>query len=430
MNKKTIFALAGILVLILTVALLQNRKLGAFNPRESAPDPEESAVTETIAMNPSTNLSTNPLIDSNTKFAFHLFTHLASKQPEANLFISPTSVALALAMTYNGAEGTTATEMGQTLQLPAEMNREDINQAFEALRLNLVGSDESVKLAIANSLWLRQDFPLKEKFQQESEKFYDAKVTELDFTQASAKDTINRWVKDNTAGKIEEIVEQITPSDVLYLINAIYFKGNWTDKFDKDNTVEQPFYLANGKVTQQPMMTRHGEYSYYENEQFQAVSLPYGKEEKLVMDIFLPRENSNLANFTQELNPENWQQWLQGFSKRDGFVQIPRFKLEYEVQLNHALQSLGMKTAFNPAQANFSAMSSRSVYVNGVKHKTFLEVNEEGTEAAGVTSVQIRATSIGIAVEPFTMVVDRPFFCAIRDRKTGSILFLGAIVEP
>ena len=426
MNKKTILALAGMLLLIVTVALFQDKKLGALNPFESTPDQEESTVTEKVAANP----AANPLIDGNTKFAFHLFTNLASKQPEENIFISPTSVALALAMTYNGAEGTTATEIGQTLQLPAEINQEEINQAFEALRLHLVSSDESVKLAIANSLWLRQDFPLKEKFRQESENFYDAKVTELDFNQASAKDTINRWVKDNTAGKIEQIVDRITPSDVLYLINAIYFKGNWTYKFEQNNTVEQPFNLGDGKVKQKPMMTRNGEYSYYENEQFQAVSLPYGKEEKLVMDIFLPRENSNLANFTQELNSENWQQWLQGFSKREGLVQIPRFKLEYEVPLKDALQSLGMKTAFNPAEANFSAMSSGSVYVNGVKHKTFLEVNEEGTEAAGVTSIEFSVTSVGISVEPFTMVVDRPFFCAIRDRNTGSILFMGAIVEP
>ena len=423
MNWKTIVPLAAILLLIVTLGLLQGKKLGAFNQLQ-----EESPTSETTI---SHTLPHGSLIDANTKFAFHLFAAMRAKQPQENIFISPTSAAMVLAMTYNGAQGTTAAEMARALEVP-EMSREEVNEGFQALalHLDLLNGDENVNLAIANSLWLREDFPLKEAFRQDTQEFYDAEATELDFTNPGAKDIINGWVKENTEGKIDSIVEQITPRDVLYLINAIYFQGDWTYQFDKNQTTEKPFYLANGKTKQQSMMSRHGEYNYYENDDFQAITLPYGEDRLLEMAIFLPGPNSNLAAFTTQLTPENWELWRSRFSKREGLFQMPRFKLEYEVQLNDALQSLGMKTMFQPGRADLTAMSPSSVYVNRVKHKTFLEVNEEGTEAAGVTSIGIRITSINPREENFTMIVDRPFFCTIIDKETGSILFMGVILEP
>ncbi len=423
MNWKTIVPLAGILLLIVTLGLLQGKKLGAFNQLQ-----EESPTPETTI---SHTLPHGSLIDANRKFAFHLFAAMRAKQPQENIFISPTSAAMALAMIYNGARGTTAAEMARALEVP-EMSREEVNEAFQALALHfdILNGDDSVNLAIANSLWVREDFPLKEAFRQDTQEFYDAQATGLDFTNLGAKDIINSWVQENTGGKIESIVEQIQPSDVLYLINAIYFQGDWTYQFDNNLTTEKPFYLADGKTKQQLMMSRHGEYNYYENDDFQAITLPYGEDRLLEMAIFLPRPNSNLAAFTTQLTPENWELWRSRFSKREGLFQMPRFKLEYEVQLNDTLQSLGMKTMFQPGRADFTAMSPSSVYMNRVKHKTFLEVNEEGTEAAGVTSISIRMTSINPREENFTMIVDRPFFCTIIDKETGSILFMGAILEP
>jgi len=200
------------------------------------------------------------------------------------------------------------------------------------------------------------------------------------------------------------------------------------EQFDKDKTVERPFYLADGTQKEHPMMSQSGEYQYYEDDTVQAISLPYGKG-RLSFYVFLPRETVSLDTFEQQLTPENWQQWINQFGKRDGSIVLPRFKLEYEIQLNEALKALGMDVAFD-RRANFSNMTEADVLINQVKHKTFVEVNEEGTEAAAATSVGIIPTSATFPQPPFEMVVDRPFFCAIRDNQTGTILFMGSIREP
>jgi serpin B len=177
------------------------------------------------------------------------------------------------------------------------------------------------------------------------------------------------------------------------------------------------------------MMSQSGRYRYYENENFQAVTLPYGTE-RLSLYVFLPRKNTSLDAFQQQLAVENWQQWMNQFQMRRGSIQLPRFKFEYDIQLNTALKSLGMEAAFDGSRANFSNMTSASVKIDEVKHKTFVEVNEEGTEAAAATSVRATLTSARMPEEPFQMVVDRPFFCAIRDNQTGTVLFMGSIREP
>lgn len=215
----------------------------------------------------------------------------------------------------------------------------------------------------------------------------------------------------------------------MFLINAIYFKGKWMNEFDKSQTADQPFTLADGRQKQHPMMSQRGDYRYTENQQFQAVSLPYGKG-RTSLYVFLPKPNSNLADFQKTLTAENWQTWMKTFSKREGSIQLPRFKMEYEIQLKKSLSALGMGIAFDPLKADFSNLSETSTRIDEVKHKTFVEVNEEGTEAAAVTSIGIRATSAQMEVAPFSMTVDRPFFCAIRDNKTGEILFMGEIVNP
>jgi serine protease inhibitor len=382
--------------------------------------------SRTMAQSPNQSVDSR-LVEANTKFGFKLFQEVLKQDSNKNVFVSPTSIAIALSMTYNGASGETQQAMAKALELQG-MSLPDINQANEALKATLEKADPDVQLAIANSLWAKQGIPFKPEFLQSNQQFYKAKVTELNFSSPDATKTINGWVKENTRGKIDRIINQIQPNDVLFLINAVYFKGNWSKQFDKSQTTERPFYLSNGTQKQHPMMSQSGKYRYYENETLQAVSLPYGKG-RLSFYVFLPKKNTNLKTFEQQLSLENWQQWMNQFQMRSGSIQLPRFKFDYDIQLNNALKALGMETAFSN-QANFSNMTSASVAIDEVKHKTFVEVNEEGTEAAAATSVGMVLTSAPMPQEPFQMVVDRPFFCAIRDNETGTILFMGSIQEP
>lgn len=215
---------------------------------------------------------------------------------------------------------------------------------------------------------------------------------------------------------------------IKFLINAVYFKGKWTTQFDKKQTAEYPFYLAAGREKKHPMMSQSGKYRYYETKQFQAVSLPYGKDERLSLYIFLPSQNSNLSAFNKNLNAENWEKWMSQFRSQKGFIRLPRFKMNYDIKLNDTLKILGLGVAFGN-RANFSGIGD-NLSISEVKHKTFVEVNEEGTEAAAVTSVGVAPTAAIPQEQPFQMIVNRPFFCAIRDNQTSTVLFMGSIVEP
>lgn len=409
-------ALSLIVVILLTGSLIRQ-------PKEVKANVTNSSFTKQ-----NSNNMTEKLVQANTNFGFKLFSQIFAKDGGKNIFVSPSSVAIALQMTYNGAAGSTQQAMAQTLQLQG-ISLAEINQSQLALTQNLAKIDPKVQLDIANSLWLKEGFPFKPEFLQTTEKYYQAKITNLDFNNPNSVKIINDWVSQNTNSKIPKIIDEIDPSSVLFLINAIYFKGNWEKEFSKSATQEQPFTLLNGTRKQHPLMSQRGKYRYYETPEFQAISLPYGSG-RLSMYVFLPKPNVKQADFYRNLTAENWQQWMKKFSSRNGQIVLPRFKLEYDLTLNQALQALGMGVAFQD-QANFSNMTSKQVKIDEVKHKTFVEVNEEGTEAAAVTSIGIRATSaLPREEEPFKMVVDRPFFCAIRDNQTGTILFMGSIVDP
>ncbi|MCV3213483.1 serpin family protein [Plectonema radiosum NIES-515] len=378
---------------------------------------------------PSTKKTVKPdtkVVAANTKFGLKLFSEIWKKDSKDNIFISPSSVAIALAMTYNGASGSTQQAMAKALELQG-ISLEDINSSNAALKTLLENTDPKVQLTITNSLWANKDTSFKSEFIQRNKDFYKAKVANLDFKDSRSSGVINTWVNDNTRGKINKIVEKIEPSQVLFLINAIYFKGNWKNEFDQKQTAEYPFYVASDKPKKHPMMSQTGDYRYLENEQFQAVSLPYGKDGKISFYVFLPKQNNSKA-FYENLNSDNWQKWMTQFSEQEGFVRLPRFKINYDITLNDALSNLGMGEAFS-SKANFSAMG-KNLTISQVKHKTFVEVNEEGTEAAAATSGEIVATSAIEKPKPFRMIVDRPFFCAVRDNQTGSVLFMGSIVEP
>jgi serine protease inhibitor len=377
-------------------------------------------------------VSNKQIIAANTRFAFKLFAALVQQDSGANIFISPASIALALAMTYNGARGETAQAMAYTLEF-GELSLDAINQANAELKALLVQQQPHVALAIANSLWARQGVEFSSEFMQRNTEFYAAEIVELDFAASSAVARINDWVRQQTNDKIAKIIDDIPGAAILFLINAIYFKGDWTKTFDKAQTRPGSFTLRDGTQQQHPMMTQSGDYRYFENADVQAISLPYA-DGRLSMYIFLPAPQSSLAAFQATLNAANWDGWMRQFHSKEGRIVLPRFRLEYEVTLNQALSALGMAIAFAPQSADFSGMVATAatgprLCIDEVKHKTFVDVNEEGTEAAAITAVIMTRASF-TAKRKFSMVVDRPFFCAIRDDQSGTILFMGSVSEP
>ncbi|NET33550.1 MAG: serpin family protein [Cyanothece sp. SIO1E1] len=397
---------------------------------KSSPELIDSSGAPEAPLNVSPLTTDTNLVQASTRFGFKLFSKVLEQSPDENVFISPTSVAIALTMLYNGAEGETQQAMAQALELN-DISLEDANQAIANLQSDLEDADpEVVKLSIANSLWAKQGIPFKPAFLTRNQNFFSAKITHLDFRDPSAPNTINKWVDQKTEGRINQVINEIDPEALLFLVNAIYFKGSWSQEFDAKETVDRPFYRLDGTQKQHPMMSQSGEYKYLETEQFQAVSLPYGSG-RLSMYIFLPKQDSTLPEFQTNLNAQTWSAWITQFQQREGSIQLPRFQLNYSVGLNAPLEDMGMGIAFDAERANFNGISPVQTLVNRVQHKTFLEVNEVGTEAAGVTSIQIGITSVPVdPPPPFRMVIDRPFFSAIRDNQTGAVLFMGSIIEP
>jgi len=368
------------------------------------------------------------LVAAQNGFGFQLFSQVARPDTAENVMISPSSVAIALSMAYNGATGETQQAMADALNLQG-MSLEEVNQANSALEVLLENADPEVTIGIANSLWGREGFAFDPQFLQRNQDFYNAEVQQLNFADPAAIAIINEWVSDSTAGKIPTIVEQIAPEQVLFLINAVYFNGTWAEAFNPRQTQERPFTLASGASVEVPMMRQQGSFRYLETEQFQAIHLPYGSG-RLSMVVVLPQAETGLADLQASLTAENWQTWMTRFSPREGTLQLPRFKSEFGTSLNEALQALGMGIAFDPAAADFAGINpDEQLFISAVEHRTFIEVNEQGTEAAAATSIGISVTSAPID-PPFQMVCDRPFFYAIQDNETGAILFMGAIQNP
>jgi serine protease inhibitor len=373
--------------------------------------------------------SVNPeLTSANSRFGFKLFQTMQQQDASRNLMISPTSIAMALDMVYNGASGPTQKAMDQALQLNG-LDLTPLNQANRDLKAALESTDPQVQITLANSLWVKKDFSFKGDFWKASRESYRARLSTVDFAQPSAAKSMNDWVSRNTQGKIPQIVDRTNPDDVMFLLNALYFKGGWSRPFDKSETTDRDFHLSTRKTKPVPMMAQRGHYAYLETPQFQAVALPYGTG-RFSLYVFLPKSDSSLTALSKELTATNWKTWMGQFSDRPGAIQLPRFKLEYGADLKPALSALGMGSAFDPIQAKFANLSDQPTFISQVKHKTFVEVNEVGTEAAAATSIVMTATSARIPEAPFQMVADRPFFCAIRDSQTDTLLFLGAIVDP
>jgi serpin B len=387
-------------------------------------------LTRSLASNTKSQKSVDErLTAAASKFSFKLYDQLLKERPQENTFVSPASVMLALAMTYNGADGSTRQAMARALEFEG-MNLDEVNRAFADLKFALTPTDPKIQIRIANSIWARNGLALKPAFIERNKKYYGAEIATLNFSDPAAPDTINAWVNKNTEGKIQKIVERIKSEHVLFLINAIYFKGAWTAEFDKAKTKPDTFRLTGGEQKQLPMMSRAASFPYYKGEGFQAVALPYGQG-SVSMYIFLPDEQTGLDHFERELTPENWDTWMKSFRVTPGDLKLPRFKVEWESDLNDALKALGMTEAFDETRADFSQMAeagSGNIYISNVRQKSFCEVNEEGTVAAAVTAVGVGVTSV--QPKPFSMKVDRPFFFAIRDNQTQVVLFMGSVRNP
>lgn len=365
------------------------------------------------------------VLAGNTHFAFDLAKILQAEDPDASLFLSPLSISTALAMTYHGARSTTKETMEKALSYEG-ISAEAIGQTYQALLPYLEQIDPKVEIAIANSIWAREGKEIQQDFLDLNKAYYYTEVTTLDFSKDSAADTINGWIEDATKGKIERMLEPpIQPNVVLYLINAIYFKGKWTTPFDKDNTRDGTFTSSQGEQQTVPMMDRKDTIEYFEGDSYKAVRLPYG-EGRLSMVCILPSEGTNLSAFLEGMNEMKWEEIRAGLSEtEDVILQIPRFKLEYGIkELNDSLISLGMEEAFSD-QADFSGIRD-GIFINRVLHKAVIEVNEQGSEAAGATVVEMTESA---AMDPITFVADRPFLFLIVDDTTGTILFLGTLQE-
>lgn len=350
---------------------------------------------------------------------------------EGNRFISSPSLFMALSMVYNGADDVTEEEISNVLEVPG-MDAKELNQANASLMNQLASDSEAIQLSIGNSIWLNESYQFQADFAKNNEDYFNAKIEEIDVTDSESVDRINGWVEVSTNGKIKEMMEApLDPRLVTVLLNAIYFKGDWQYPFDEEETSEQDFHLADGSLKKMPLMTLSEELPYLETDDFQAVTLPYGEEE-MAMKVFLPKEGSSLGDFEESLTGENWDKWKKAFGEIEGTLRLPKFQLEYEVEMNDALKGLGMASAFDRFTAEFPQMVKKEdeeLFISKVKQKTFLDINEKGTEAAAATSIEIVEES-GSSELPFEMKVDRPFFITIEDMETGLILFMGAIEEP
>ena len=367
------------------------------------------------------------LVDASNEFAFGVFREIDAQDDPGNRFISPLSMSMALGMTYNGAAANTAAQMADVLGLD-ELTVQEANEAYRDLIDLLLDLDGRVEMGIANSIWHRTDVTVERAFLDTNREYFDARVSALDFGDPGASQIINDWVKDQTRGRIEKIVPDDIAGFVMFLINAVYFKADWTTQFDKSRTRDEPFTLPDGTTRNVPMMY-HGRaeettFRVTTGDGASVIDLPYGGD-AFTMTLVLPDPGTSVDDLVGDLDEARWNAWIGALTEQRVHVVLPRFELEYEIELKSVLEAMGMTDAFAPGRADFSRMrSGGGLWIDHVKHKTFVKVDEEGTEAAAVTSVAI------VESAPPTLRFDRPFVLAIRERFSGTILFLGKIVDP
>jgi serine protease inhibitor len=395
------------------------------------------ATLSSCKQNPAGPASDNPInritplekkvVETGNSFGFKLFTCLNNEETGKNIFISPFSVSMAFGMLLNGANGSTLDSLEQVLG-DAGMSLDDINAAYKNSSSFLTTLDAHVSFQIANSIWYTYGFPALPNFLNVNKNYFNAEVNSLDFTSPSAPLTINNWVNTKTNGKIPTIIDGGIPSGtVMYLINAIYFKGAWTNSFNTSNTNDASFTCGDGSLTTCKMMSQNATFAYYADNFVQAIDLPYS-DGSFSMTVLLPAAGVSIDQYASALTQVQWNTIINKLDSANVDLYVPKFTLNYSKSLGDELKALGMGIVFDYMRANLTGISKMGkLYVTDVLHKTYVKVDEEGTEAAAVTTIVVGVT---VVFPKPVMRIDRPFIFAIREHKTGTILFIGKVVNP
>jgi len=364
-------------------------------------------------------------VNADNRFAFTVFKEVSALATNPNTFFSPLSLNLALGMLYNGASGDTRTEMAEVLGM-ADFSEIEINEYYQKMSQSLLNIDPLTDISIANSIWYRSGYPVKQPFIDINQNYFDAVVKALDFDRPDAAAIINKWCADNTKDRIKEIIKSSIGNDVMmYLINALYFKSKWQYEFDKANTKQDDFTLADNQKKKADMMEQTTDLPYYADQHMQCVEMPYGNQ-AFSMVVILPGNDMDVDGLIDYLDNTVWQKIVDNLYPRNVHLKLPRFKIECDIELNDPVKNVGMQRIF---MGGFANISDGDLAVSNIKQKTFVEVNEEGTEAAAVTVIEIVETSIGPGSSvPF--YANRPFLYLIKEKSTGAILFIGRMDEP
>jgi len=384
---------------------------------------------------PTTSDMGKMVVDANNQFALDLYSALAQENPDGNLFFSPWSISSALAITYEGARGTTAEEIRSVFNFPADDSTRW--NGYKEITDGLNSGNSGFTLETANALWAEDTYPFLPSYLTTTDRYYGAHVTSLDFLNSpeESRETINRWVEERTRNRIRNLLPagSIDSATTLVITNAIYFKGTWATQFKPENTAVDNFRVTPATTIQVQMMKRTdagASYWYTETETLQVLGLPYAHKDgkELSMLVILPKDN-DLNAAEQSLDPGKLSELRQSLVYKQVMVYFPKFKLEAGYQLRNTLSEMGMPSAFIPGQADFSGMDgSTSLVISDVFHKTFVEVNEEGTEAAAATAVPVSRGMSEVTIPTFR--ADHPFIFLIQDSGNGNILFMGRVVEP
>jgi serpin B len=391
--------------------------------RDDSPKDEDVQPAKPIEL----SVKQSEKANTDNQFSFAMFKEVSAMNG-ANTFFSPLSLNMALGMLYNGASGDTRSEMAKALGM-ADFTDVEINEYYQKISQSLLKIDPLTDIGIANSIWYRDGLPVKQPFIETNKKYFDAEVRALDFSRSDAADIINKWCADKTKDRIKEIIANPIREDVMmYLINALYFKSKWQFEFDKAQTKQDNFTKADNQTKTVNMMEQTTSLPYYVDEHLQCVEMPYGNQ-AFSMVAILPSNNTSIEQLIEYLDNTTWQNVVDNLHEMNVWLKLPRFKIECELPLKDPVFNAGMKLIFEGGFANISDMD---LFVSSIKQKTFVEVNEEGTEAAAVTVIEVGVTSAGTGMSspPVQFFADRPFLYLIKEKSTGVILFVGRMDEP
>jgi serine protease inhibitor len=361
-------------------------------------------------------------VAQDNEFAFDLLRQTIALNDDPNIFISPLSMSMALGMAWNGAAGVTREEMAAALRMDG-LSDQEINEYYKIMRKGLLAADSKTKLNIANSIWYREGFPVKDDFLKVNSSYFNAEVRELDFSHPKALDIINGWCAKATNNLIKKPLDKISTDAMLYLINAIYFKGIWAKQFDKKKTYESDFLSENAVITRANMMNQKDTFLYTKDDRAQYLEMPYGNQ-AFSMTVILPNDGITTGQVLEDLSADQFSSVRSTMKKQVVNVHFPKFKVEQKFEMKDPMMALGMKQAFSD-EADFSPISDQRLLISRIIHSTFCEVDEVGTEAAAVTIIEFELTSM--PMDPIVFMANKPFIFLIREKSTGVILFVGKI---